>query len=175
MPGEIFILQRATVKTHKVLCFTKNRCELIHNATVCADIVMLGSLTYFCKSKLVYFISAKEIVQRKSECAFKSSGRRHSCTKRHITCKGSVESFYWNSEFHHLTANTVNEAEMSSRRTLFVVKTEFYVIFQVNGISANLTGFVRFDFCDNSLLNGSRKYETVVVICVFADKINTSR
>ena len=135
---------------------------------------MLCCLTCKCELEFLNFVVAKQIVQGASKATLKGSRGGHTCAKRHITGKGGIETFYRNSEFHHLTADSENEAEMSCCWTFFIVEREFSIIFQVDRISADFACSIGFNFSNYTLFYGTGEYETTVIVGVFTNDIDTA-
>ena len=67
---EVLELTAAAVQTHQVTGLTVNRCKLVHDTTVNAQILVLCSLTYLSQSHLVDLVVAEHVVQSESINAF---------------------------------------------------------------------------------------------------------
>ena len=136
---------------------------------------MFCCLTHFSQFKFIYFVFTEQFVQCESIRTFQSSRRRHTCTQRHITCKSSIESLHVNATFNHFTAYTENISCPAGTWSILFVQTKFYIVFQVDRVSFNLISTVWFDFSNHAFVYGSRKYESTVVVSVFADQVDTAR
>ena len=70
LEGEIFKFAAAAVETHQALFFAKHAGKLVHDATIYATVVMLGSLSGQRHIPLAHLVIAKQIVQSKGEATF---------------------------------------------------------------------------------------------------------
>ena len=136
---------------------------------------MFSSLTHFSQFELINLVFTEQFIQCKSIRTFQGSRRRHTCTQRHITGESSIESFYVYAAFNHFTAYTEDISCPACAWSVFFVQTEFYIIFQVDRISSYFISTVRFDFGNHTFVYCTRKYESAVVVSVFANQVNTSR
>ena len=75
IPWEVLELARAAVETHEVTLLAMNRGELVHDAAIDTDVLVLCCLTHLSESHLVYLVVTEEVVDGESVAALKS-GRR---------------------------------------------------------------------------------------------------
>ena len=135
---------------------------------------MFCCLTNFGECELVNLVFGEEVVDCESEGAFECCGRRHSGAEGHVTCKCGVETFHGHAEFHHFTANTKDETEVSGGGSFIIVEGEFHIVLQVDGVGTHLASSVGLDFSDDALLHCAGENETAVIVGVFANEVDAT-
>ena len=174
IPGEICVLTAAAVEAHEAALATEYGGELVHNAAVATHVLVLGALAYASQFHLLNLVLAPQVVEREGVSAFEGSRGGHASTEGYVTCKGSVEAFYGNTEGHHLAAHAEDVACPCGFGTCLIVERELHVVLQVDGVGAYVAGAVGLDFGNHSLLYGTGEYEAVVIVGVFADEVDTT-
>ena len=172
--GEVFELTAAAVEAHEGALLTVNGGKLVHDAAVAAHILVFRALTHACKFHFLDFVFAPKVVESESKARFECSGAAHSGTEGNIAGESRVESFDGYAECHHFAANTEDVARPSCRGTCFIVERELHVVFQVDGISANRARAIGLNLGDDALLYGAGENESVVIVSVLADEVDTS-
>ena len=172
---EILIFQRTAIQANQTTGFSEYGSKLIHNTAVHTTIIVFGSLAYFCQFEFIYFIITEQFVQCESISTFQCGGWRHTGSQWHIACKSCIESFYIDTTFDHLAAYTENVSGPAGTGSVFFVQSEFCIVFQVDWVSAYFICSVRFDFCNHSFIDSPWKYESTVIVGMFADKVDAAR
>ena len=174
VPGEILEFAAAAVEAHQVALLAKDGCELVHDAAVHADIVVLGSLANLGKLHLLDLVVTKLVVDGECERALKGCARRHACTKRHITCKSGVEALYVNATLHHLASYAEDIAEVAGMWSCGIVDRELVVVLEVGTIGADDACAIGTEGTDHALLDSTGEYEATIVVGVLAYKVDTT-
>ena len=135
---------------------------------------MFCSLPCQCNIPFRNLVISKQIIQSTAKTTFHSSRRAHTSTERNITSKGYIKSFYINTKCFKLLNHTIDESCPCSAWTFWIVYLKFNSVFQVYRVTHYSICSVRSYFCHDTLIYGTREYETSIIICMFTNEINTS-
>ena len=148
--------------------------KLVHDATLHATVIVLSGLAHLCQCELVEFVVAEQVIQGVCIGAFQSCRWWHAGSQRNVSGKSRIESFHIDATLNHLAAYAKDVACPAGAWSVFLVQSKLHVIFQVDGVGAYLVGPIGFELCHHAFVDGSREYESAIVVGMLTDEVDTS-